>query len=95
MLPETSEVPQEVPQESPEEVPQEVPEVLGVQAFGNGGAEIQQQETQQRELPTAVNAGAPGAARPAGVSLIDSFLGMLLVLLGAVTARLGWIRARG
>ena len=49
---------------------------------------------QQQALPTAVNAGV-SAAPTAGFSMTQSLLGLLLVLLGALTARLGWIRARG
>ncbi|WP_165354470.1 hypothetical protein [Nocardioides glacieisoli] len=43
-------------------------------------------------LPTAVNAGASADAPVSGT---ESLLAMLLVLLGAVSARTGWIRARG
>ncbi|MFC7358834.1 hypothetical protein [Nocardioides astragali] len=61
------------------------PEVLGVQAFG----------TSKQQLPTAVNAGATGEASPTGISLTQSLLGLLLMLVGGTAARLGWVRVRG
>ena len=77
---------------SPEVLPEtSAPEVLGEQAFAGSNAQTEQ------ELPTSVNAGAAGtvASSPADASGATTLLGLLLVLLGAVTARLGWIRARG
>jgi len=79
--------------------------VLGEQAFAddddNDGADGAQDSTspsaapsQQQQLPTAVNAGLD-QAQPAGPSPAQVLVGALLVLLGGVCARLGWIRARG
>ena len=87
------------------------PDVLGEQATAPTGTSNQPQaqtqpqaqpQTQpqsqvqprsQQALPTAVNAGASPAGAP--VSGTESLLALLLVLLGAVSARLGWTRARG
>jgi hypothetical protein len=79
--------------------------VLGEQAFAddddNDGGNATEDSTspsaapaQQQQLPTAVNAGLD-QAQPVGPSLAQALLGALLVLLGGVCARLGWLRARG
>jgi hypothetical protein len=66
------------------------PEVLGEQAFAETAA--QQAPQSQQALPTSVNAGAEGQSPMSGTT---SLLGLLLVLLGGVSARLGWTRVRG
>jgi hypothetical protein len=85
------------------------PDVLGEQATAPTGtsnqpqaqaqpqSQVQPQQSQaqprsQQALPTAVNAGASADAPVSGT---ESLLALLLVLLGAVSARIGWIRARG
>jgi hypothetical protein len=78
--------------------------VLGEQAFaddddngGNGSDDSTNPSaapSQQQQLPTAVNAGLD-QAQPAGPSPAQALFGALLVLLGGVCARLGWLRARG
>lgn len=77
--------------------------MLGEQAFAddddNAGSDNDSTNpsvapSQQQQLPTAVNAGLTGA-EPAGPSSTQVLLGALLVLLGGVLARLGWLRARG
>ncbi|RYC11037.1 hypothetical protein [Nocardioides zhouii] len=101
--PQTPNTPQ-APEVLPEtETPEQAPDVLGEQAFAPASTPNQQQPQAQPQsqpqaqpqqaLPTAVNAGASPAGAPA--SGTDAFLAMLLVMLGAVSARLGWIRARG
>jgi hypothetical protein len=89
--------------------PTPTPDVLGEQATAPTGtsnqpqvqaqpqSQVQPQQSQaqprsQQALPTAVNAGASADAPVSGT---ESLLALLLVLLGAVSARLGWIRARG
>jgi hypothetical protein len=79
---------------SSETVPETAPEVLGVQAFG---AQVAPRNAANNEaLPTAVNAGASGTpAVPVQGGGAIALLGMMLVALGAIAGRLGWIRARG
>ena len=98
MQPEETDEPEVQPEETDE------PEVLGEQAFDdddNDGGNTSDDSTnppaapsQQQQLPTAVNAGLSGA-EPAGPSTAQLMLGALLVLLGGIVARLGWLRARG
>ena len=101
----------EVLPETATQTPQSSPDVLGEQATAPNTApitapnqqqsptQVQQQPAQaqspsqpQQALPTAVDAGVSGPGAPAGT---EAFLAMLLVMLGVVSARLGWIRARG
>jgi hypothetical protein len=88
--------------EQPEAEDTESPEVLGVQAFGDddssGGSDDSTSPSssspQSQQLPTAVNAGAPGAT-PVGPSPVEALLGLLMVLVGGALARLGWRHVRG
>ena len=72
--------------------------MLGAQAFGNQGNESNQGATTRRneaaELPTAVNAGVSGTAdeAPGSGTSMQSMLGLLMVLLGAVSAGVAWTR---
>ncbi|KRE94136.1 hypothetical protein ASG76_12140 [Nocardioides sp. Soil774] len=81
-----------------ETAPETAPEVLGVQAFGAQVAPstARRNGPNNEALPTAVNAGAAGssttAVRDGGATAL---LGMMLLVLGAITGRLGWTRARG
>ncbi|KQV64187.1 hypothetical protein ASC64_15490 [Nocardioides sp. Root122] len=70
-------------------------EVLGEQAFADTHvAPAAAPAEEAGALPTAVNAGANGEGSPASPG--TSLLGLLLVLLGAVSGRLAWTRrARG
>jgi hypothetical protein len=92
----------EVQPETGTQTPQDNPDVLGEQAFAPTNTPNQQPQAQQQPqvqpqsqqaLPTSVNAGASPPGAPASGN--DSLLAMLLVMLGAVSARLGWIRVRG
>jgi hypothetical protein len=66
---------------------------VSVASVFTGG--VQQPATAGRALPSAVNAGAAGGA-DGDVPATHAMLGLLLVLLGGVSARLGWTRrARG
>ena len=68
--------------------------MLGEQAFG--GSEAQGQQAQQ-QVPTSVDAGLSGESttEESVWSPLAAALGLFLVLMGGVCARLWWVRARG
>ena len=91
----TPQTPQVQPQDEEES---EAPDVLGEQASNNNAPSAP--AASQQALPTSVNAGldragAPADGSPVGSDTVRVLLGALLVLLGGVCARLGWLRARG
>ncbi len=102
--PSTPESPEVLP-ETATQTPGQAPEVLGEQAFAPNNSPLHPQQAQaqpqqaqaqpQQALPTSVNAGVAGAQDQSPVSGTTSLLGMLLVLLGAASSRLAWIRTRG
>ena len=68
--------------------------MLGEQAFGDSGG---QGEQSQQLVPTSVNAGVSGESttEESVWSPLAAALGLFLVLMGGVCARLWWVRARG
>lgn len=90
--PETSSTQTPTPTEGPTTTPE--PEVLGEQAFEEEkGDDVLAQQANQL-LPTAVHAGVVG--QPEDDRVVRTLLGLVLVLAGAASGRLVWLRrARG